>query len=360
MISSAFLSALATGCLIVGAVAEPPDNPIFAPDAALERIFERTARLNSGLTEGPAAAPDGTIYFTDLPFGPEDETMIHRYDPRTATVSLFTAHGGKANGLAIDRAGRLLACDGADGGGRCVARWNLATGERSVVADRFAGKRLNSPNDLCVDHKDRVYFTDPRYAGGESRELTQQAVYRIEPGGPGKEPTVTEVTHDVEMPNGIALSPDERTLYVGDHNNGGNRLSPLDPAPKRGAMRLYAFGLDDEGLVRGPKRTLADFGQENGCDGITVDAGGNVYAACRSLARPGVLVVDPAGKLLAFLPTGPGNQTGLFDDWRGIPSNVKFGVGPDNHTLYVTIDRGLYRIRTKSVGAPPVWETRNP
>jgi len=358
--SSAYWIALTTVGLVFGAAPEPRDNPIFPPDAALEQIFERTAKLHSGLTEGPAVAPDGSIYFTDAPFGPADQTMIHRYDPRTATTTLFTAKAGKSNGLAFDREGRLLACDGADGGGRCIARWNVATGERTVLADRFDGKRFNAPNDLCVDRKDRIYFTDPRYIGSEPRELDHQAVYRIEKSGPASEVTVTEVTHDVEMPNGIVLSPDERTLYVGDHNSGGNRLSPDDPPPKPGAMRIYAFPLDADGKTNGPRRTLVDFGKENGCDGIAVDTAGNLYATCRSLARPGILVVDPAGKELAFLPTAPGGQTGLFDDWRGIPSNVEFGAGPDSHTLYVTIDRGLFKIATKTVGRPPVWAGNKP
>ena len=171
MIGFACWMACATACLVSGAVAEPKDNPIFAPDAALEQIFQRTAKLNSGLTEGPAVAPDGSIYFTDLPFGPANQTMIHRYDPRTGKVTLFTDKAGKANGLAFDAQGRLVACDGADGGGRCVARWNVETGQLTILADRFAGKHLNSPNDLCIDRRGRIYFTDPRYSGGERREL---------------------------------------------------------------------------------------------------------------------------------------------------------------------------------------------
>jgi gluconolactonase len=357
---SALCLAVAAACLGAGAIAEPKDNPIFPPDAALEQIFERTAKLNSGLTEGPATAPDGTIYFTDLPFGLGNQTMINRFDPSTGKVTVFTDKAGKSNGLAFDAEGRLVACDGADGGGRCVARWDLKTRQRTVLADRFAGRRLNSPNDLCIDRQGRIYFTDPRYGGNEHRELEQQAVYRIEFDGTVAEAIVNEVTDDVEMPNGIVLSPDERTLYVGDHNNGGNRLSPNDPPPKRGAMRLYAFPLSADGLVNGPRRTLVDFGSENGCDGITVDADGNIYASCRSLAKPGILVIDPQGKELAFLPTGPTNQQGLFDDWRGIPSNVEFGIGADDHTLYVTIDKGLFRIRTKTTGPPPIWAKDKP
>jgi gluconolactonase len=340
--------------LCVGAItaspAEPSDNPIFAANARLSPIYRRTAKLNSGLTEGPATAPDGSIYFTDMPFGPADQTIINRYDPATGKITLFTDRAGKSNGLAFDTDGELLACDGADGGNRSVTRWNLHTGKSTVVADRYQGKRLNAPNDLCVDRKGRIYFTDPKYSGSESSELEHRAVYRIDRDG-----TVREVTHDVEMPNGIVLSPDERTLYVGDHNNGGNRLSPNDPPPKRGAMRLYAFPLGEDGLVNGPKRTLVDFGEENGCDGITVDNDGNVYVACRSLAKPGIMVVDPSGNKLAFLPTGPTNQTGLFDDWRGIPSNVEFGTGTDRNTLYVTFDKELHRIPTKKVGPTPVW-----
>ena len=360
MISSSFWMAVTTVCLVSGAAIEPKDNPIFPAGAALEQIYVRTAKLNSGLTEGPAVAPDGTIYFTDLPFGPGNQTLINRYDPRTRKVTLFTDKAGKANGLAFDAEGRLVACDGADSGGRAVVRWNVETGERTVLADRFAGKRLNSPNDLCIDRRGRIYFTDPRYGGSEPRELEHQAVYRIEFDGTVAEGIVTEVTHDIEMPNGVVLSPDERTLYVGDHNSGGNRLSPDDPPPKRGAMRLYAFPLSKEGEINGPRRTLVDFGAENGCDGITVDAAGNVYVSCRSLAKPGILVVDPSGKELAFLPTGPKNQKGLFDDWHSIPSNVEFGVGPDSHTLYVTIDQGLFRIPTKTTGPPPVWAQSKP
>ncbi len=116
-------------------------------------------------------------------------------------------------------------------------------------------------------------------------------------------------------------------------------------------MRLYAFPLGDDGLLSGERRTLVDFGKENGCDGITVDAAGNIYVSCRSLAKPGVLVVDPRGKELAFLPTGPTNQSGSFDDWRGIPSNVEFGVGDDRHTLYVTHRSRLYSYpRSKQQG----------
>lgn len=343
------LSLIVGGLLVAQAApaAEPADNPIFPVGARLELVHKRQAKLNSGLTEGPAVAADGSIYFTDMPFG-SDNGMILRFDPATRQTTVFTDKAFKSNGLAFDAAGNLLSCDGADGGGRCLRRWNLKTGKSEVIADRFQGKRFNSPNDLCVDLKTRIYFTDPRYGGTEPRELAREAVYRLDKDG-----TVIEITHDVEKPNGLALSPDQHTLYLADHNNGGNRLSPTDPEPKRGAMKVYAFPLGDDGLVSGPRKTLVDFGKENGCDGMRVDAQGNIYLAVRSLAQPGILVIDPSGKKLAFLPTGPANQSGLFEDWKGIPSNVEFGIGADSNLLYVTIDKSLYCIRVKTHGFHP-------
>jgi gluconolactonase len=332
---------------VAKSAAEPAENPIFPKGAELELVHTREIKLNSGLTEGPAVAPDGSIYFTDMPFG-KDNGMILRFDPKTGKTTVFTDNSGKSNGTAFDEKGNLLSCDGADGGSQSVRRWNLKTGQSEVVADRYQGKRFNSPNDLCVDLKGRIYFTDPRYSGTEPRELPNEGVYRIEKDG-----TVIEITRDVEKPNGLALSPDQRTLYLIDHNNGGNRLSPNDPEPKRGAMKIYAFPLDKNGKVNGPRKTLVDFGKENGGDGMRVDTKGNIYVACRSLARPGVLVIEPNGKELAFLPTGPTNQSGLFEDWKGIPANVEFGIGEERHRLYVTIDKSFYRIHVKTRGFHP-------
>lgn len=329
---------------------EPAVNPVFAADARLECVYQRTADIPGGLTEGPAVAADGSIYFTDLPFGTSHDTIINRFDPATGRLSVFTGKGGKANGLAFDAEGFLLAADGADGGGRCIRRYDVRTGAMTTVADRFAGKRFNAPNDLCVDRLGRIYFTDPFYVGSEARELGPRAVYRVDRDG-----RVVEITRDVSMPNGIVLAPDGKTLYVGEHDNGGPRGAATDPAPPRGPMRVYAFPLDDDGRVAGPRRTLVDFGEENGPDGITVDADGNLFVTCRSLARPGVLVLAADGRRLAFLQTGPAGQSGDLDGWRGVPSNVEFGAGSDAHTLYVTIDRKLCRIATRTTGSPPAW-----
>ena len=319
------------------------ENPIVPEGAKLEKLYTRTAKLNGGLTEGPAVAPDGSIYFTDIANG-TDPGRIMRFDPASGETTVFAADAGKANGLWCDADGRLVACEGSDYGGRRVSRWNLKTGQRETVANRYQGKRFNAPNDLCIDTKGRIYFTDPRYLGDEPRELEHRAVYRIDPDG-----KVIEVTHDVEKPNGIALSPDEKTLYVVDHNNGTDKIDPTAPPPNKGAMKVYAFPLGDDGLVCGSRRTLVDSGTEDGSDGICVDVEGNIYLTSRSLMRPGLSVIDPTGKEIAFVPTGPENQ-GPQEEPIGLPSNCEFGIGDEITTLYVTIDKSLYRIRLKVPG----------
>ena len=94
------------------------------------------------------------------------------------------------------------------------------------------------------------------------------------------------MTHDVEKPNGIAISPDQKTLYVADHNNGTDRIDPTAPPPKKGAMKVYAFPLGSDGLVNGPRKILVDFGEEEGSDGMTVDTEGRIYLAAPLRAGP--------------------------------------------------------------------------
>ena len=341
--------AVTTLCLLALAAparAETPrptgDPAIVGPDAKLEQLFTRSAPLHGGLTEGPTVAPDGSIYFSDIPAG-DDKGMILRFDPKTRNTTVFADDSHKSNGLKFDALGYLIACEGADGGGRCVSHWDVKTRQRKVLTDRFMGKRYNSPNDLAIDLKGRIYFTDPRYLGPEPRELDRQAVYRIDHDG-----GVREVTHDAEKPNGILLSPDQKTLYIIDHNNGTDRIDPTAPPPKKGAMKVYAFALDEDGLVKGPRRTLIDFGTEDGADGMAVDVRGNVYLAARSHKRPGILVLDPSGKELAYIRTGAPQPDAK--EPTGIPSNCCFGLGDEIKVLYVTVDTSLYRIRLQAEG----------
>ena len=321
-------------------------------DAKLEGpLYTRSAPIKGGLTEGPAAAPDGSIYFTDIPNGP-DKGMIVRYDPQTKKSVIFTNDSGKANGICFDAKGNLITCEGSDEGGRRVSKWNVKTKERTTLADRYMGKRFNAPNDLTIDRQGRIYFTDPRYLGTEPRELEHRAVYRIDADG-----KVVEVTHDISKPNGIALSPDDKTLYVLDHDNGTDQINPKGPQPKHGRMALDAFPLGDDGLVHGEKRTLIDWGDQAGGDGMTVDSKGNIYIADRSVKRPGVRVTDPKGKEIGFIPTGePDQKIDADHPGKGFPSNVEFGVGEGKNMLYVTVDLSLYRIKLNARGYHPLFE----
>ena len=338
-------------CLVVvmsahlPAFAEPPKptgDSVVASDAKLELLFTRTSKIKGGLTEGPTAAPDGSIYFSDIPFG-EDKGMILRFDPKTKKTTVFKEDSMKSNGLKFDSQGRLNACEGSDFGGRAVVRYDIKTGVRTVIADKFEGKKFNAPNDLVIDREGRIYFSDPKYLGAEKRELEHRAVYRVDPNG-----SVIEITHEVEKPNGVALSPDGHTFYLADHNNGTDRIGS-DEVTKKGAMKIYAFPLGKDGKVNGPRKVLYDFGMQNGCDGMTVDSQGHIYLTSRSLKRPGVLVINPEGKEVAFIPTGE-PQAEDTTEAVGIPSNVTFGIGEESKTLYITVDKSLYRIGLKTEG----------
>jgi gluconolactonase len=319
---------------------------IIPPGATIgQPLYTRSAPIKGGLTEGPAAAPDGSIYFTDIPSAP-DKGLIVRFDPKTMKSTIFTDDSGMANGLAFDSKGFLIACEGSDEGGRRVSKWDVQTKQRTTLADKYMGKHFNAPNDLCIDRAGRIYFTDPRYLGNEPRELEHRAVYRIDIDG-----KVVEVTHEPSKPNGIGLSPDDKTLYVADHDNGTDQIDPKKPQPKHGRMAIDAFPLGEDGLVNGPRRTLIDFGDQAGCDGMTLDDRGNLYLTVRALKRPGVMIADPNGKEIGFIPTGPANQTADVDHpAKGIPSNVEFGVGDEKNTLYITVDLSLYRIRLNANG----------
>jgi len=327
---------------------EPSETVAIVPEgASLEKVFTRSLPISGGLTEGPAVGPDRRIYFSDIPFG-DDKGKIMRFDPRTEETDVFAEDSGKSNGLTFNSDGHLIAAEGADEGGRQISRWNVETGEKTTLADNYDGKRFNAPNDLTLDTKGRVYFSDPRYLGAEQRELEHMAVYRVDADG-----TVVELTHDVEKPNGVALSPDGKTFYLADHNNGSERITDPDaPKGEPGNMKIYSFSLGDDGLINGPRKTIVDFGDQAGCDGMTVDVEGNIYLTSRGLKRPGVMIINPDGEELGFISTGPENQTDP-DNPVGLPSNVEFGVGDEANVLYVTVDLSLYRIKLGVTGYHP-------
>ena len=329
-----------------GDIPAPEGKTLVGSNSKLELLFTRSAKIEGGLTEGPAVAPDGSIYFSDIPFG-KDNGMIQRFDPKTGKTTVFSDNSGKSNGLIFDAKGHLLACEGAGFGGRQVSRTDVKSKKKTTLTNNYGGKRLNAPNDLCVDAEGRIYFTDPRYVGDEKRELKHRAVYCIQPNG-----KVFEVTHNISKPNGIAISPDGRMLFVADHDNGTDNIDPdakVPPTP--GPMKIYGWWLKKNGRVENERFTIVDFThyKMKGCDGMTVDENGYLYLTVREAARPGVMVVDPfKGVNVGYISTGPIGQD--QSDAVGLPSNVEFGIGKDRNLLYITVDKSLYRIRLKTRG----------
>lgn len=282
--------------------------------------------------EGPACDAEGHVYFSDI-----RGNRIMRLSP-DGTLSVFRENSGRSNGLAFDATGRLIACEGAEfgsGGGRRLTRTNIESGEVTVLVDRFEGKRLNSPNDLAIDSKGRIYFTDPRYGDRGDMEMDIEGVYRVDPDG-----KVTRVLTQpaIGRPNGIAVTADDRTLYLVDSNAvvGGNR-------------KIWAFDLAADGVPSNP-RLVYDFAPGRGGDGLALDEQGNLYIAAgiltprgpyeTTLVPPGVYVMTPQGRLLGRIP--------IPED---VVTNCTFG-GRDLKTLYVTAGKTLYAIAVQIPGQP--------
>ncbi|HUG94269.1 MAG TPA: SMP-30/gluconolactonase/LRE family protein [Planctomycetaceae bacterium] len=307
---------------------EPAVRDIVPAGAKLEQLW------NDGeFTEGPAAGPDGAIYFSDIT---RDETpgRVLKFDPRTARTTVHCADSGKSNGLMFDRRGRLIAACGANHGRQALCEIT-PDGKVKALVGTFMGRKFNAPNDLTIHPDGSIYFSDPRYVGPEPMEIDHMSVYRYDPDG-GR---VTRVTTDIEKPNGLGLSPGGRTLYVAETNNGTTGIQP-GQAAKPGRMTLNAFPLQPDGTL-GRKRVLVDFGDQTGIDGMAVDTDGRIFAAVRSASRFGIVAFSPDGRELAYLATPE------------LPTNCCFGRGEDAQTLYVTAGTGLYRIRLNATGFHP-------
>ena len=274
-------------------------DDLVPPGAKLELLYTRSAPIKGGLTEGVAAAPDGSMYFSEIPFG-EDKGMIMRFDPRTKTTTVFARDSHKSNGLMFDAKGFLIACEGSDGGGRGVARWDVKTGEREVIADRYMGKRFNACNDLCIDEKGRIYFTDPRYLGTEPRELKYHAVYRIDTDGIGRRghPRRREAQRDRHQPR-----PEDALRRRPQQRHRPDR--PDRPAAQEGrdeGLRVSArLGRAGERPAEDARR-LRRRGRERRHDrrhrGTDLPRLPQAEPARRSSS------IDPTGKEVAFIKTG--------------------------------------------------------
>src|SRR5215218_1798560 len=261
-------------------------DPVVPPDARLEKLFDGGLVL----TEGVAVAPDGMVYFSDITFThvsreakvPLEAGHIWKYDPKTGKATVFRSPSGMSNGLKFDADGNLLAAEGADFGGRRVTRTDMKTGKSYIVAGLFEGKPLNSPNDITLDEKGRIYFSDPRYLGHEPIDQPVQAVYRIDTDG-----TVHRIITDAGKPNGVAIAPDQKTLYVVSNDNGTTGIGrlPADAPAHKGRMALLAYDLAADGSATF-RKVLVDYAPEDGPDGLVCDKDGNLWVAVRAESRP--------------------------------------------------------------------------
>lgn len=298
---------------------DPALDALLAPDAAMEKLAE-----GFSWSEGPVwMRREGWLVFSDVP-----ENTAYRWRAG-AGVDVFLKPSGYtgakreglmegSNGLTLDHAGHLVLCQHGD---RRIARLDDGRGFTTIV-ERWEGRRFNSPNDLCFSRAGDLYFTDPSYGldPKDKAEIGFQGVFRLARDG-----AVTAISREMERPNGIALSPDERTLYVANSH---------DPRPI-----ILAFALRDDGAPSGESRVFFDGsalmkqGRRGSFDGLKVDIAGNLWAT----GPGGILVISPAGQHLGTLLTGRAT------------ANCGFGDA-DGGTLYITADDLLLRVRTKTRG----------
>ena len=280
------------------------------------------------LTEGPVW--DGEhLYFTHI-----RASCILRYDPKSGAITEWRSGTNRTNGLAFDAQGRLFGCCS---GGRSIVRFD-PDGRNVVIADRLDGKKLSTPNDLAIDRKGRIWFTNPVNEGNwdktEIEELDHRSVLRADPQKDGKY-TVTRVTFDTTQPNGILVSRDQTTLYVAESGS------------KRGIAReLRAYPVQEDGSL-GTFRTLFTWGEDakgvhRGIDGMCLDSEGNIVATA------GYEDAGSGPMIYVFSPTGRVLETHPLPSVR--PTNCCFG-GPDLTTLFLTTGEGhFFKAQTDRVG----------
>jgi gluconolactonase len=303
-----------------------------APAPQTAEKLEATPATITAFTEGPTADAAGNIYFT--------ETINQRIMKFSAEgkLTVFRENSNSANGLLIDPDGHLVACEGASlkgpqfGGSPHAAeemkprvtRTNLQTGQVEVLTDNFEGQPFNGPNDVTHDAQKRLYFTD----------LPGGAVYRLDPD---KKITRLLSRPEIQRPNGIAISPDDKTLYLVEANN-----------QEGGARMIRAYDLSPAGTLSN-MRVFHNFYPGRSADGLCMDTQANLYAVAGLHQRrgtsetldtkPGVHVFNPAGQLLKFISLPEDTVT-----------NCTF-AGPEDKTLFVTAGKGLYRFQNDIAGS---------
>lgn len=254
-------------------------------------------------TEGPAVAPNGDVFFTDQP-----NDRILKWSAKNKTVLVYMEPSGRSNGLYFDHDGNLLAC--ADEKNEL---WSIDPNKNvTVLIEDFKGKKLNGPNDLWVDPKGGIYFTDPFYKrpywGHTEQELEKQNVYYLTPD----QKDIITVANDYVRPNGIIGNKEGNLLYVADI----------------GDKKTYSYTINPDASL-GNKTLFADMGS----DGMTMDNQGNVY-----LTGNGVTVFNSKGEQILHIP--------IDQKWT---ANVTFG-GKDQKTLFITAMNSLYSLKMNVKG----------
>jgi gluconolactonase len=270
------------------------------------------------LAEGPSFDPFGVLYFSD-----QSNNRILKYTV-DGDLKLFMQPAGVSNGLLFDYDGRLLMCQSNSGnfpedslaGKRRIARLEKDS-SITVLADSYMGNPLIGPNDLCMDTRERIFFTDPYYPN-PIVEKTQEnsGVYRIDSVG-----HIEQIISNLEKPNGILITPDNRTLYVSD----------------RGTQKLHQYFVHDDGSVEHQK-VVYDFSPDRGIDGMVMDSKGFIYGAAGEGETTGVYVIDVENNKQVDVYYTPEKAY-----------NVAFD-GDDNKDLYVAAGGSIYMLRTVNKG----------
>lgn len=313
---------------------DPAFDSLVPQDAMLEKVA-------TGFTwvEGPVWIPSGYLMFADIPsnsirkLAPNGEVTIFKQPSGYQGAGPFGGKEPGSNGMTLDNKGRLTVAGHA---GRNVWRLEQISGHarKTVLADAYEGKKLNSPNDVVYKSDGSLYFTDPPYGlrtqddHDPHKELPFDGVYRL-PGAstqkPGAAPDNSKLQlliKDLSHPNGIAFSPDEKYLYIA---NSGPKIWMRYPVKPDGTL--------------GPGTTFYDATADHrpgGPDGMKIDANGNIYSA----GPGGVWILSPEGKHLGTL---------LMPE---VVANVAWG-GPDHSTLYITASTSVYRVKLKAHGRMP-------
>jgi len=308
------------------------DNPgrIESLNPAFDRLIDKNAHIENitgdfvgRVTEGPVWNPRGFLIFSDI-----YEDKVYRWNPN-GKLEVFRDPGQFPNGNTYDQQGRLVM---AEQKFRRLIRLEK-DGKLTVLADQWQGKKLNCPNDVVVRKDGTIYFTDPwwSFPPGAAQELDFQAVWRISPDG-----KISPEAKDFGLPNGIGLSPDEKTLYIGD---------------SRRAM-VYALDVAPDGSLSN-QRLPADLKstEKGAVDGMKLDEQGNIWTT----GPGGVWIIDKSGVHLGTIRL-PGATNlkintfpGTMQDFANVPANVGWGGG-DYQMLYMTAPGSVFRVQTKVRG----------